>query len=179
MSPQTHAYGAELTVVNPMFLVREPTPTKVARMSDVPPIGQILREMGVLTDRDIAEILDQQRRTGRRFGQIALAWGLATPDQIWTAWSKQLAEHEQYVDIDEVGIDTNAVEHVSGVIARFYRVIPLRLWGDNLVVAVPDNGDHGAIEDLPVLLECRVHSCLCDPDQVDQYLDRVYGLAAA
>ncbi len=148
-------------------------------MNHVPSIGQILREMGVLTDRDIVEILDQQTRTGRRFGQIALAWGLATPEQIWTAWSRQLAEHQQYVDLDEVGIDTNAIERVSSVIARYYHVVPLRLWGDNLVVAVPDNGDHGSLDDLPVLLDCEVHSCLCDPKQVDDYLDRVYGLAAA
>ncbi|MBN1342254.1 MAG: hypothetical protein JXQ73_06220 [Phycisphaerae bacterium] len=148
-------------------------------MQNVPKIGQILREMGILTDGDVAEILEQQERTGRRFGQIALAWGLATPEQIWTAWSKQLAEHEQRVDVDEVGIDTRAVERVSSVVARFYHVLPLRLWGDNLVVAVPDNGDHGSLDDLPILLDCQVHSCLCDAQQVDEYLDRVYGLAVA
>jgi type IV pilus assembly protein PilB len=148
-------------------------------MHNVPLIGQILREMGVLSDRDIAEILEQQQRTGRRFGQIALAWGLATPEQIWTAWSRQLAQHSQRVDLDEVGIDTNAVERVSSVVARFYHIVPLRLWGDNLVIAVPDNGDHGNLEDLPILLDLEVHSCLCNPAQIDEYLNRIYGLVAA
>ncbi len=148
-------------------------------MHDVPLIGQILREMNVLRDRDVIEILEQQKRTGRRFGQIALAWGLATPEQIWTAWSRQLAEQQQRVDIDELGVDTNAVELVSAVVARFYRVLPLRLWGDNLVVAVPEDGEHGSLDDLPVLLDCNVHACLCDPRQVDEYLDRIYGLIAA
>lgn len=148
-------------------------------MNNVPQIGQILKQMGVLTDRDVQEIIEQQQRTGRRFGQIALAWGLATPEQVWTAWSRQLADHRQRVDIDEVGIDTNAVEQISGVIARYYHVVPLRLWGDNLVVAVPEDGNHGNLDDLPVLLDCQVHACLCDPKQIDKYLDRIYGLAAA
>ena len=85
----------------------------------IPQIGQILREMGLLTDQDTCEILEQQHRTGRRFGQIALAWGLATPEQIWTAWSKQLAEHRQYVDLDEVGVDTNAGQRSSGQMRHF------------------------------------------------------------
>jgi type IV pilus assembly protein PilB len=148
-------------------------------MNSVPQIGQILLDMGVLTSRDVEEILEQQQRTGRRFGQIALAWGLATPEQIWTAWSKQLADHDHHVDIDEVGIDTNAVEQVSGVIARYYNIMPLRLWGDNLVVAVPENGDHRSLDELPILLDCRVHACLCSPEQVNKYLDKVYGLVAA
>ena len=148
-------------------------------MDNVPAIGQILKNMGVLADRDIVEILDQQQRTGRRFGQIALAWGLATPEQIWTAWSRQLAEHAHHVDIDEVGIDTNAVERISAVIARFYHIVPLRLWGENLVVAIPDDGNHGELDDLPVLVGCQVHACLCSPGQIDEYLDRVYGLVAA
>jgi len=148
-------------------------------MMDVPLIGQILRDMGVLNDQDIREILDQQRRTGRRFGQIALAWGLVTPEQIWTAWCRQLADQHHRVDLDEVGIDTNAVDRVSGVLARFYRIIPLRLWGDNLVVALPEGDAHGNLDDLPALLGCRVHRCYCEPKQVDEYLVRIYGLAAA
>jgi type IV pilus assembly protein PilB len=148
-------------------------------MMTVPPIGQILLEMGVLSDKDIEEILDQQERTGRKFGQIALAWGLATPEQIWEAWSKQLAEQHHHVDLDEVGIDTNAINRVSSVLARFYHIVPLRLWGDNLVVATPSNADHGDLSDLPVLLGCNVHQVFCEPKQVDEYLDRVYGRVAA
>jgi type IV pilus assembly protein PilB len=148
-------------------------------MTTVPLIGQILRDMGVLTDTDVKEVLEQQERTGRRFGQIALAWGLATPEQIWAAWSKQLALQHQHVDLDEVGVDTNAVSRVSGVLARFYHIVPLRLWGDNLVVAMPTNTDHGDLSDLPALLGCRIHRCFCEPRQIDDYLDRIYGRAAA
>jgi len=151
----------------------------VTAMEQVPLMGQILREMGVLTDRDIEEILDQQQRTGKRFGQIALAWGLATPEQIWTAWSKQLAKQHQHIDLDEVGVDTNAINRVSAVLAKFYRVIPLRLWGQNLVVAVPRDAEHGDLDDLPVLLGCQVHPCYCDARQVDEYLNRIYGGLAA
>jgi type IV pilus assembly protein PilB len=145
----------------------------------VPRIGEILRDMGILTERCVEEILEQQKRTARRFGQIALAWGLATPEQIWTAWSRQLTEQHHHVDLDDVGIDTNAVTRVSSVLARFYRIVPLRLWGDNLVVAAPDNAEHGNLEDLPSMLGCRIYQCYCDPAQVDEYIRRLYGLAAA
>ena len=66
---------------------------------EVPPIGCILRDMGVLTEVDIDEILDQQSRSGQKFGLIAMRWGLATPEQVWEAWARQLSLEVREADL--------------------------------------------------------------------------------
>ena len=51
-------------------------------------IGELLRKMVPLSRHDIEEILQEQTSTRRRFGDIALAWGLVKPEHVWEQiWS--------------------------------------------------------------------------------------------
>lgn len=101
-------------------------------------IGERLSSMVPLSGHDIEEILSEQGATGRRFGDIALQLGLCQPEHVWLAWSSQLAEKPQRINIDEVGIDAQAVAHVPREVAVRYHVMPLRVLGDCLVLAVDE-----------------------------------------
>jgi type IV pilus assembly protein PilB len=101
-------------------------------------IGVLLCRLVSLTTHDIEEILEEQKYTGRRFGEIALAWGLCTPADIWHAWSDQLEERVQYVNLDSVGIDTQALSLLPAELADRYEVIPLRAVGNRLVLAASE-----------------------------------------
>jgi hypothetical protein len=57
-------------------------------------IGQILVEMGVLSSGQVDEILTHQQLSRQRFGQIAVAWGWAKPQDVWQAWAMQLVASE-------------------------------------------------------------------------------------
>ncbi len=139
-------------------------------------IGEILVEMGVLSEADVAAILEHQKRTRQKFGQIARAWGLATDEQVWEAWSTQIARFQRHVDPDEMGLDTDAIARVDGEVARYFNVLPLRLWGEHLVVATADlPATRPRLEELPQVLGCKVHYCLCKAEKVDEHLTRAYG----
>jgi len=141
-------------------------------------IGAILVEMGVLTEADVQAVLEHQRRTRQKFGQIARAWGLVTDDQLREAWCLQIARYQPSVDPDEIGLDTEAVERVNGEVARYFNVLPLRLWGDHLVVATGElPSERPRLRELDEVVGCKVHFCLCDPEKIDTYLAKVYGPA--
>src|SRR5439155_6477219 len=52
-------------------------------------IGELLSRMVPLSGHDVEEILQEQSATRRRFGEIALAWGLCKPEHVWDAWGQQ------------------------------------------------------------------------------------------
>jgi hypothetical protein len=143
-------------------------------MSDVPKIGCILRDMGLLDDHDIEEILDQQSRTGQKFGHIAMRWGLATPEQVWQAWAHQLSFEARQADLDELGTDSTALLRVAPEIAIQYRIWPLRLWGDNLVIATAPDCPTDVIDELSERLGLNVHRCVVPGWQLDDYIHRFY-----
>lgn len=133
--------------------------------------------MGVLNSWQINRILEHQKLSRQRFGQIAVSWGWAKPEDIWQAWAEQLVDGNQIVDLDEAGVDTAAVEKVPPAIAWHYRVVGIRTWGNHLVLAVPEHLADTARRELPGLLGGQIYFCLADQEQIDRALDRVYTLS--
>jgi len=126
--------------------------------------------MGVLNDQDIREILEQQSRTGQKFGHIATRWGLATPAQIWEAWARQLTLEVREVDLEEVGTDSAALWRVTPELVVRYRIWPIRLWGDHLVVARSAESPPETAQELGRRLGLTVHTCVAPAEQIDGYI---------
>ena len=103
-------------------------------------IGDILREMDVLTTVDITRILLEQKRTSERFGQIAIRWSLATEEQINEAWARQLVAERRSIDLDDFGVDPQALNTLTPEQAHEFRAMPVRRWGSHLVVALVSMG---------------------------------------
>ncbi len=142
-------------------------------------IGQILVEKGVLARGQVERIAEQQRTSGQRFGQIAVAWGWAKPSDIWEAWAEQLTAGDLVMDLEELGVDSAATEKVPPAVAWHYQVVAVRSWGDNLVLAVPKDLAERARRELPMLLSASLFFCLASSAQVQEVLQRVYTIAAS
>ena len=103
-------------------------------------LGPEVRYSKTAYDDDTTIGIGEAYGTGK-FGQIAVRWGLVTTQQVWEAWARQMAYRRQFVEVKDIGIDTAAVARVTVTTARSLGVVPLRLWGDQLVVAVPPDVD--------------------------------------
>jgi hypothetical protein len=145
-------------------------------------MGQVLGQMGQLTPHDVDEILAEQRTTGARFGEIALALGLVQPEHVWAAWCTQLADKLEHVDLDEVGIDSQAIDSVPRELALALQVLPVRLWENQLIVAVTDTARAAKLGDLRQHTGLSIRCVLADPDDFAKALASYYPtptLAAA
>src|SRR5262249_45936680 len=129
-------------------------------------IGERLSGIVPLSGHDIEEILSEQASTGRRFGDIAIQMGLCAPEHIWRAWSGQLSESPQRVNLEEFGVDTQALEHVSVEIASRYHIIPVRLMNDRLVIAVDEAAFEMIKTELLGVLPENVHYVLSNHHQI-------------
>jgi len=137
-------------------------------------IGELLGQMVNLSGHDVEEILQEQSVTRWRFGDIALSWGLCQPEHVWRAWRQQLEGEPRRVDVRSLGIDAQATAHLPRRLARQYQVIPLRLIGDELLLAAADASAPRAMHDLPPALPLKLKFVLADADQVREALDRYY-----
>ena len=88
-----------------------------------PLIGQVLTQMGKLSSIDIDEILVEQNASRRRFGEIAVGWGLCDIQELCDAWCSQ-AGHALAVNIDAIGVDPSALDWLSSDVAYSFSVIP-------------------------------------------------------
>jgi type IV pilus assembly protein PilB len=142
-------------------------------------MGERLSRMVPLSGHDIEEILSEQSATGRRFGDIALQLGLCRPEHVWRAWSSQLAESPQRVDLNEFGIDAQAVAHLPANIAIQYHVIPVRVLSDTLVLAIDEAAYPEVAKRLISILRMKVQFVLSSHYQIAQAIRAYYAQSSA
>jgi hypothetical protein len=136
-------------------------------------IGELLGRMVPLSAHDVEEILQEQSATRRRFGEIALAWGLCRPEHLWDAWCQQTSDGVETVDLDKIGVDTQAAALLSGDVARQHHIIPLRVSGDAVLLASA-NGAAQHVNELSTLLKRRVTFVHAEPKQVARMIEQYY-----
>ncbi|MEZ6076532.1 MAG: hypothetical protein R3C56_12990 [Pirellulaceae bacterium] len=79
-------------------------------------IGQILVDLGFITDDQLEVILDeQQQRPGALLGKIAEDMGLVTDEQLAQALAEQLGM--QTVALGEITLPPDVVEKISEIMA--------------------------------------------------------------
>lgn len=143
-------------------------------MTNHVPIGQILCGMANMTAHDVEEILREQERNGRRFGQIALSWGLCRPEDVWEAWCRQLGDAGlQWVDLEELGIDARAAGRMQRETAMKYKVIPVRC-AKSLLLAAQEESVDSAMRELPAQFDQPLKFVLASSADIEQAIGRYY-----
>lgn len=109
-------------------------------------IGEIIREHGNLTAQDVEKVLAHQRQHGVRFGEAAMALGLASSDQVMAALSEQFSYPS--TQTRDFGDELVVLSRPFTAQAESLRAIRSRLLmaeangaGKPLAVVSPDGGD--------------------------------------
>ena len=140
--------------------------------------GELLGRLVRISGHDVSEILEDQNASHRRFGEIALSWGLCQPQHVWQAWWSQLSHETPYVDLDAIGVDAQAVAHLPRGLAAAYGAIPVRTFKDQMVIAASDTTHERASAELPPLLHKKVKFVLADPEQIREAIRTYYPTGA-
>jgi type IV pilus assembly protein PilB len=140
-----------------------------------PLFGQYLGQVVEISDHDVAEILEDQAASRRRFGEIALAWGLCQPEHVWLAWCHQLARLTPEVDLKTLGIDAQSMAHLPRALAEEFHVVPVRSFRDQLVVAADQAGLARASNELPKLLSKSIKLVVASRASIDAAIREYYA----
>lgn len=137
-------------------------------------IGELLSRIIPLTDHDVEEILHEQAATNQKFGDIALSLGLCQPEHILRAWLNQLETRTDRVNIERLGVDVQALAHVSRDLARRHQALPVRAIDGDVLVAVCRVPDVQTLAELEACAGCRVKLVLADEAELVAAIERYY-----
>jgi protein-tyrosine kinase len=111
-------------------------------------IGEIIREHGNLTAEDVERVLAYQRQHGVRFGEAAVALGLASSEQVMAALSEQFSYPLAASKTRDFAEELVVLSRPFTAQAEALRAIRSRLLmadgggaGKSLAVVSPDGGD--------------------------------------
>ena len=137
------------------------------------PLGQILKEMKLVSEFDIQEALQVQKDKGGAIGRILLAGGLIDDRQLTEALGRQSGM--DVVDLASVTITPDLIDMVPVNVAETYQVIPVSFDGTVLTVALGDPLNISMLDDLKFMLNCEVQGAISDPEAVSAAFEKHYG----
>ncbi|CAG1772088.1 partial Type II secretion system protein E, partial [uncultured bacterium] len=143
-------------------------------------LGQILKEIELVTEGDIQEALAKQKKTGGLIGKILIDAGVCSEGDITMALAAQ--NDMSFVDLAGVDIPIELLDLLTEAQAHTYRVIPLEFDASKktLVVAMDDPTKIVVFDELTFALQgrvpgIRIQGALASKEDIDVALDKYYG----
>jgi type II secretory ATPase GspE/PulE/Tfp pilus assembly ATPase PilB-like protein len=144
-------------------------------MSDIKKgtLGDILSASQIITPDDISAALDEQKRSGTRFGEALVSLGIVTQEDIDWALSNQL--DIPYIRLKQEMIDPAAIALIPASMARAYNCIPLIRAGGELNIALADPLNRTAVEAIERESGCSVNISVALLREIREMIDAFYG----
>ncbi|MCA8981872.1 MAG: type II/IV secretion system protein [Planctomycetes bacterium] len=136
-------------------------------------LGQILKDRGVVREGHVQEALGVQRADGGLIGQCLVELGHCTQADVVSALGEQAGMES--IDLDGLQPTDEALAKIDSSTARAYGVLPLRLEGGTLVVAIGDPLNTALLEDLSFTTGCEVRGALADAERLRELVGELYG----
>jgi len=136
-------------------------------------IGEILENLGLVTQAQIEEGLRVQRKTGERLGQTLVKLGYITNGDVCRGLATQFGLEP--IKLSDKDVPPKVIAKVTPELARRHRMVPFKEEDGTLVVAIADPLNLFAIDNLKLFLGCDVKAVLTTEDEITQALEKYYG----
>jgi type IV pilus assembly protein PilB len=136
-------------------------------------LGELLVEEGAITREQLEAALAVQRETGQRLGDILKKKKLLTDAQIMRVLEKQLGV--PFIDLERLTISPDMASMLPVNIARRHKLVPVRIEGGRLLVAMEDPFSFLAIDDVRMVSRMEIQPLLAKEDAILNAIETLYG----
>ncbi len=143
-----------------------------AKLGKVKPLGEILIDLGYVTQLDVDEALNKQRSGGGRLEDTLVQSGKISPEMLAKSLAMQLGY--DYVDEGTVKVDPYVITLVPEPTVRRYQAMPIRAEGNTLVVAMKDPRHVFALDDIRLITGKEIQPAVATEETLSHLINRFY-----
>ncbi len=136
-------------------------------------LGELLLASGMITEEELNRGLELQKGTNDRLGTVLIKNGIISEDNFIEALQMQLGI--EFVDLTKVNIPTELAQVVPKSIAKQYQVVPVRVFRDELYLAMSDPMNFYAIEEVRKASRKKVVPMIATRNAVEHSIRFLYG----
>lgn len=136
--------------------------------------GELLVEEERLKEQDLERALNEQKKYGRKLGQVLFKMGLLSEELVAEALGRQLGI--PVANLDDADIPGDLIGLIPKNIARNCNVIPIERHYNWVRVAMTDPLDIAAMDEVAHLLRLEVLPSVATQSEIDRALERYYGM---
>ncbi len=137
-------------------------------------IGQVLVDLGFITDEQLEMLLDEQRqRSGYLLGKLAENLGLITDEQLVQAVAEQWGM--QVISLADTVLSPAVLSQITEPMAQMYRVVPISFRNNVLTVAMSDPQNLAVFDELRTFLGYEIRAVVAMERELNEALNRYYS----
>jgi len=148
--------------------VNEPT------RQDVRPVGDIVREISAVDDARLEQAAQVAEVTGRKLGEVLVNSEIITPEDKQRSLGRQWGI--EFMDLREFAFSDKAIKAVPDYLLKEHKVIPLKLEGNVLTLAITDPLNVRAIDEIRLVTGFEIEPMIAVEEEVIAALDRYCGI---
>ncbi len=140
-------------------------------------LGDLLIDAGLINQEQLDQALKRQKETKLRLGETLISDGTITERQLIDALTMQLGI--DFVDLANTRIDSDMAQLVPKNLAKKYAVVPVRVQGDELYLAMADPLNFIATEEVKAASRKKPIPMISTKAAVEHAISVLYGAEGA
>lgn len=136
-------------------------------------LGDMLVELGTITQKQLEEELKKQRVTGKRLGELFIEDKLITENEMLSLLEVQLGIPRVYLDM--LSADDEAVKLIPQSLAIRYNLIPISVEENKINVVMSDPLNIFALDDVKIASGYEVEPLLATEAEIKRAIDKYYS----
>ena len=139
-------------------------------------LGELLHKMGVISEDQLNEALQEHKKSGKKLGQILVKKGIVTSSDLIDSLCIQLGINKIHPKKDL--IDRALLNQANESYFRKKRVVPLRLDKEKriLMVVMEDPTDSETIGDLQKMFNAAIEPAICPSGEIELLLKEIFDV---
>lgn len=137
-------------------------------------LGELLIQAGSITAKQLEHALSQQKVNGKRLGETLIDLNYITEQQMLMSLEKQMGI--PYVYLPEEQISEDALKAVPLFLAERYNILPIRIEGNNIILAMNDPTNFFAIDDVRMVSGFNVAPVVAKKQDILDAVNKNYGV---
>ena len=130
-------------------------------------------QAGVINKGQLEEALATQKKTKKRLGDILIENNIVTSGELMEALQNQLGI--DFIDLTAVSLPVELAKFVPRNLAKKHNVVPVKLVGDTLYLAMSDPLDFIAQEEVKLVSKKKVVPMIAAKKACEQAIETLYG----
>lgn len=143
------------------------------KKGDASKLGEILIRWGIIDKERLYQVLEIQKKVKKRIGEILVEKGFVAEQQITEALAQEY--HLPIVDLTTIQMDERLLKMFSYQFLKKHNVVPLKVEGDYLIVAISDPLNLSALQELRHISGYRIKPTMASLSKIKNFIDKYYG----
>src|SRR5690242_12555434 len=136
-------------------------------------LGEILVKDSLISDDQLKQAIDYQKKNGGRLGTCLVKMGLVSDDDITAVLSRQYGVPS--INLKFYEVDPSVIKLVPQETAVRYQIVPLSRVGSTLTIAMTDPTNVFAMDDIKFMTGFNVEPVVASETAIGEAIHKFYG----